>query len=89
MKKILLIIATLFAVTFAHADNDGLLKAIKGEGAVTNSRSGNFRIGKETVRPSLRKTNSLEVVNASQKAPTVMKAGDGTTIYGELCYSSL
>lgn len=89
MKKFLLFFATLFAVTFAHADNDGLLKAIKGEGTVMNSRSGSFSFGKETTRPIMRKANNLEVVNEKAKAPVVMKAGDGTTIYGELCYTSL
>lgn len=89
MRKILLIIVALFAVTMMQANAVGSMRAIRGEGTSSHFNPNKFTLGKETMRPASHAVSSLEVVNAPAKSPAVMKAGDGTTIYGELCYTSL
>lgn len=87
MKKLLLIVTLIFSSMCVLA-NDGLLKARKG-GAPVKTGVSAFSFGHESFRDLGRKTSSLEVMGGKEQAPVVMRAGDGTTIYGELVYSDL
>ena len=87
MKKLLLIVTLIFTSMLVLA-NDGQLKALKG-GAPVKTGVSAFSFGHESFRDLGRKTSSLEVMGGKEQAPVVMKAGDGTTIYGELVYSDL
>ncbi len=90
MKKLCLLIIALFATITMYASGDEAIKALRGK-ETTHTGSSSFVFGKETHPVPGRKTSQLEVVNATpaSKQQVKMNAGDGTTIYGELCYSSL
>ena len=86
MKKLLFFAALILTSMCAFAD--GQTKALKGGAAVKTGVSANG-FGFEAFREIGRKASAFEVMGEKKSAPTVMKAGDGTIIYGELCYSSL
>ena len=90
MKKLCLLIIALFATITMYANGDEAFKALRGK-ETTHTGSSSFVFGKETHPVHGRKVSQLEVVNASpaSKQQVKMNTGDGTTIYGELCYSSL
>lgn len=87
MKKLLFFAALLLTSMCALA-NQGQIKALKS-GAPVKTGTTAFYMGQEAFRAIGRKATALEVMGEKKSAPTVMKAGDGTIIYGELCYSSL
>ena len=87
MKKLLLIVTLIFTSMCVLA-NDGQIKARKG-GVPVKTGISSFSFGYESFQELGRKTSSLEVMGAKEQAPVVMRAGDGTTIYGELIYSDL
>lgn len=88
MKKLIITLTLLFTVLSTFA-NTGQFKALRG-GNSGNTGTSVFSLGKEKFRDNERNVTNLEVMGGKENAaPVVMKAGDGTTIYGELCYSSL
>lgn len=87
MKKLLLIITLVFTSMCVLANN-GQIKAQRG-GAPVKTGVSAFKFGQESFRELGRKTSSLEVMGGKEQAPVVMRAGDGTSIYGELVYSDL
>lgn len=87
MRKLTIIFTLLFSLMSIHA-NSGQLKALRG-GKSGHTGTSVFSFGKETFRDSERKVTNLEVMGGKEKAPVIMKAGDGTTIFGELVYSDL
>ena len=86
MKKLLFFAALILTSLCAFAD--GQTKALKNGATVKTGVSANG-FGFDAFREVGRKASALEVMGEKKSAPTVMKAGDGTIIYGELCYSSL
>lgn len=89
MKKLCFLVVAFFATITMYAGNNEQIKALRDNETIRTGSS-SFTFGKETHPVKGRKVSQLEVVNAQpQKQQVKMNAGDGTTIYGELCYSSL
>ncbi len=86
MRKLLFFAALLLTTVCAFANN-GQFKALKNGAPVKTGISTNG-FGYEAFREIGRKASGIEVYGEKKQAP-VMKAGDGTIIYGELCYSAL
>ena len=92
MKKLLSTICLLCAFLILHAGNEAMQKSLRGGPAIAAGVENSFSFGKE-LRPSIgHRSSLLETMQGGvkiDKPVPVMKAGDGTVLYGELCYTSL
>ncbi len=87
MRILTVIFTLLFPLMCIQANNEPT-KALRGGKPVHTGTPATF-LGNETFRDIERQTSNLEVFGQKEQAPVVMRAGDGTTIFGEMVFSSL
>lgn len=89
MKKTFLSLVLLLVAFILHAEgNTAMQKSLRNGSAVDAVNSISFTLGKEVRPVAGHRSTPLEVMGIDKKAMPVMKAGDGTTLYGELCYTA-